>query len=413
MSQMLALLLAGFAAVGIALTDSFGLLVACWVGGVVIQAGLTVTGASSPRVRRVTRGFFLAEIAGAWVLVMGGVNLVLATGASDLAGPGFVPAEPIHLAWAGSGLLLAVVIRLGLPPLTPWQPRLAAAPPSVRIFLHAAVHPATALLLWWRLDAWMLPWHRDAALWLGSVVAVVAVLAAAGERNEPRRAALLGTGRWAALLALVSHGGTDAPGIGFTACGMACLHLVAAAPRWPRSWRRVLLVAAGACLTAVVATSHSVSWSLGDLLVDASTLLSLWVLWRWYRTLVSVQETLGASRRAAWPALAGLARRSRSDGPVPVVAAAVTNRLGRMVAVIDRVILDGMADGLALFGVGAGWLVAWCDRCGLDGIERGLDTVVVFVGRACRGAVSGVPSRTVVWAMVGILTMVLSIWLIG
>ncbi len=251
MIQVVALAAAGLAAVGIWLADAFALLVACWVMGTVLHAGLVSAATASVSVREVAREVFLAEVVGAWVLLMGGLNLVLATGATSVSVAGPVAPTVRDLGWSGVGLLLVAAARLGLPPFGPWPTRLAATPPAVRVFLHACLHPLTAMVIWWRLEAWLLPWHRDVALWLGGFTALAAVLAATGERQLPRRAALLTTTAWAALLVLgVEVGARPWASLVAVTLGGMLAHLVAAGPRWPRAVRRLLLTLVAVALLA-------------------------------------------------------------------------------------------------------------------------------------------------------------------
>ena len=192
MIQTLGLLLAGAAAAGLMLADNVLLVLVFWALGAVLYAGLAALGRSAATARAARRGF-IVEMVGAWALALGALNLVLTTGTGDLA---LLPSHLLlmdlgrsALPWAGLGVLLAVLCRLGVPPAPPWTAGVAAAPPSVRIFLHAGLHPLTALVLWHRLDVWLLPWHRELALWLGGLGALLLALAAAGERHGGRRAA--------------------------------------------------------------------------------------------------------------------------------------------------------------------------------------------------------------------------------
>jgi hypothetical protein len=382
--QGLALLIAGLAAAGIWLTDGFALLVACWGVGSIVHAGL-VTALGTTRVREIAREVFLGEMLGGWVLLMSGLNLVLATNAVDLATPGPLPPRPTDLVWTGIGLLMASTARLGLPPFAPWPTRLAATPPLVRVFMHAAIHPATALMLWWRLDGWLLGWHRDVAAWLGASMALVAAVSAAGERLPPRRAALISIAGWSALLGLGAHG-PDKPMVGLAvlALGLMAVHLAAAAPRWPRSWRRTLLGVAVIALLGLGWRAATASPSPPDLVVVGSLAVLLLVLVHWVATAAPAREAAESPRSVAVAALAPLARRSRDPGPIPRLATAVSQRLARGVAVVDRVVLDGIFEGIALIGLGAGWLIAWCDRRGMDLLEYGLTSLTGHVGRASR-----------------------------
>ena len=56
----------------------------------------------------------------------------------------------------GAGVLVNTRLlgRLGLPPFSPWPARLATTAPTVRVFLHGALYPAMAVVLWLRLAPW-------------------------------------------------------------------------------------------------------------------------------------------------------------------------------------------------------------------------------------------------------------------
>lgn len=413
MIQIVAILLIWLAAVGIWLADGFTLLIACWGVSSVAHAGL-VAALGTPRVREIAREVFLGEMLGGWVLLMSALNLVLA---ADVVHVGQVAAQtprPVDLLWSGLGLLTACAARLGLPPFAPWPVRLAATPPAVRVFLHAAVQPAMALLLWWRFDAWLLPWHRDVALWLGAGVALVASMAAMGERLPPRRAALLTTGAWAGLLGLGAHG-TTAPliTVGSLAVGTMALHLAAASPRWPRAWRRGLLGLAAAGLVAtglVTVLSGATAGRPSDaarVLVLATYALQLVVV---AHALVTTAPSAAAAESpramlASW--LTPLARRARDAGPVPWLAATVSRRLADGVVILDRVILDRVVEGLALIGLGAGWWIAWCDRRGLDLAERGVGGVTVGLGRWMRRVVAASAGLLTIVAVLVLLVVVM------
>ncbi len=100
-----------------------------------------------------------------------------------------------------------------------------------------------------------------------------------------------------------------------------------------------------------------------------------------------------------------LARISRRPGPLPRLAIAASQRLARLVSDVDRVVLDGVVEGLALLGMGAGWLVAWCDRRGLDAAERGLLLLAGTVGRCSRQLAEARPAHLMFW--LGALAMAL------
>lgn len=409
MIQSVALMAAGVLAAGIWLTDSVTMLVACWVLGTVLHGGLVLAFAS-PTVRGVTREVILAEMFGSWVLLMAGLNLVLATGAVDLAGPLTTEASGRELGWAGLGLLLVVAARLGLPPVGPWPSRLAASPPAVRLFLHAAVYPLTAHLLWWRLDPWLLPWHRHVALGLGGLAALAALLAATGERQLSRRAALLGAAFWSGLLALTVHGeGPSWLALGTTTAGAMAVQLTASAPRWPRRWRRALLASAGVAVLAAAGLAVAKNgWRPAPLSTAgvSLTLIAL-VLGHWWRTVAVSADANTEPRQAAWPAMAWLARQSRRPGPLSWFFELITRRLSALVASVDKVVLDGVVEGMALMSLGAGWMVAWCDRRGLDAVERALAGVSLAAGRWTRALVAAGPARLVLMLGVLIMTLIL------
>lgn len=414
MIQVLALLVAGLAAVAIWLAEGFGLLVACWVLGAVLHAGLVSASTGSVKVRDVAREVFLAELVGAWVLVMGGLNLVLSTGASSITDAGAVAPAGHDLDWAGLGLLLVVIVRLGLPPIGPWPARLAASPPVVRVFLHAGLHPLTALMLWWRLETWLLPWHGVLALWLGAASALAAAVAAAGERQLPRRAALLSCAAWGGLLALGAQVG-QRPWSALVAVIIASMlvHLVAAGPRWPRVLRRWLLAVvaaapvAAALQVATAAPDLGASMLAARIVVGLASIVALLVLGHWWRTLAPAHEANATPRGAFLPAAERLARLSRQPGPLPSLVAVGSQQLARLVATVDRIVLDGVVEGLAVISLGAGWLVAWCDRRAMDGIEFGVTRLVAATGRWSRDLAAGRPSRLVFWLGLAALGLML------
>jgi hypothetical protein len=123
-------------------------------------------------------------------------------------------------------------------------------------------------------------------------------------------------------------------------------------------------------------------------------------------TVAPAREAAETPRRMAWPVLRPLARKSREAGPIPWLAATISQRLAAGVAAIDRIVLDGVAEGLALLGLGTGWLVAWCDRRGMDAIEHGAGHAVGLVGRLSRALVMAPPARMVL--LLGLLTLVLA-----
>ena len=417
MIEVVGLLIAGAAAAGILLADRAPLLLACWVLGAVVLSGLAASRRSEATGRAAREGF-LVEIIGAWALALGGLHLLNAVAAGALRGPvsAVLLLDPTASApsWAGLALLVAVVCRLGLPPLPPWPARQASAPPSVRIFLHAGLHPLTALVLWQRLDAWLLPWQRDLALWVGGAGALLLALAAVGERHGARRVSLLGGSRWAALLAASSHQllPTWAPWL--LAVGMAVLHVVAATPRSPLWSRRVLLVIGlGLVLPAGVPSGPLAlagPWldaSAPGLLLHAATFLMLRLGWVWFTDLRRPLIQAGELRvpRPAMRGLSPVARVARGDhgGPHPV--AALAGRLARLTADIDRVILSGVLEGLGWIAIGAGWAVAWLDRRGLDAVDHGLTGLTGAAGRAGARAAGVRPGWALAWALAVVLLL--------
>ncbi len=415
MIQTVALLVTGAAAAGLWLTDRFPLHVACWVLGTVLHAGLVAASSSSIRGRQEVRQVFLLEMMGAWVLLMAGLHLVIATGATDLRNPGAAAAPAAALHWVGAGLLLVTGARLGLPPVGPWQVRLTSAPPAVRVFLHAGLHPATALVLWSRLDVWLLPWHRSTAVWLGVVAALAAMLAAVSERLAPRRAAVLGAGTWCGLFALTAATGVlSVAAFSCAVLGVVSLQLVATLPRWPRAARRVMLACGGSSLLATgwfamraAAPLEVPGVPLALALVAASLAVALVVLGHWWWALPRSTAAANPPQRPLWNGLSWLAARSREAGPVPALARRVADDLAGAVAVVDRLVLDGVAEGLAIIGTGAGWCVAWVDRRGCDAVEHGLAGLVTGVGRAARTVVTVSPARLIWWLMALVLGLAL------
>ncbi len=419
MIQALGLLLAGAAAAGVMLAHNASLLLACWVLGAVVHTGLAALGRGEESAQA-ARGGFLVEILGSWVLALGGLSLIQAAGTDDLE---LLPARFLlldlgtaTLPWAGLAVLMAVLCRLGLPPLPPWPARVASAPPAIRIFLHAGLHPLTAFVLWQRLDAWLLPWHRELALWLGGAGALLLALAAAGERHGSRRAALLGASRWAALLAASSHEMVPSWAPWLLAAGMAVIQIVSATPRWPLWSRRMLLVAGAlAALPAGVPAgplSLVGTWlgaSAPALLLHAATFLMLRLCWVWFEDLRRPVVQAGEMhlRRPAMERLRPLARLARGDmvrhRPVAITVA----WLGRLTADIDRVVLTGVIEGLGWMGVGAGWAVAWLDRRGMDALDHGLTGLSGMTGRACTRAAGVRPGRALAWAVTVVLVLTL------
>jgi len=412
MIQLVTLLGAGLAAAAIWLADDFGLLVACWVLGAVLHGALVSASTGSAKVRDVAREVFLAELVGAWVLVMGGLELALATGAASVTEVGLPAGAAGGPGWAGMGLLLVVLVRLGLPPVGPWPARLATSPPAVRVFMHAGLHPLTALVLWWRLESWVMPWQDQLALWLGATSALATVVAAAGERQLPRRAALLSCAAWGGLLAM-GVGAGQRPWAALAAVVVVAMlvHLVAAGPRWPRSLRRGLLAVVALALVLASlplvtgASPAGPSAMAARVVVAVSFLVALVVLGHWWWTLIPAREANATPREAFFPAAERLARLSRRPGPLPRLVAATSHQSARLVAAVDRIVLDGVAEGLALLGLGAGWLVALVDRRANDSVEHGVGRLVGTCGRWTRGLAAGRPSRSLLW--LGVLALAL------
>lgn len=415
MIRAAALLVAGLAAAGLWLADSFALLAACWILGSVVHAGL-VAGAGSTAVRNAVREVFLVELFGVWVLLMAGLRLVLVGGGGDLASLDGAPPVPVDATWVGIGVLLVVTGRLGLAPLAPWPVRLAAAPPLVRVFLHALLHPLTALLLWWRLDSWLLPWHRDVGLWLASGVTLAATVAAAGERLGARRAALLTVASWSGVLAQATSGDGLAWLASLTgACAAVSWHLVAASPRWPRAVRRGLLAlsATGVGLALFPAAAGASTTVPSTILLGLAVVGMIGVTVHWAATLPPVLVAGASPRRPALPWLTPLARRSRRAGPVLRAVRGSARGLGAVVAVTDRLVLAGVTDGLALLALGVGWLVSWCDRRGLDAVENGLAAITASAGRMSRQLVAGAAAGLLLGAIVVALLLSLILGTVG
>jgi len=411
--QIVGLLLAGCTAAGLLLTDDFRTLLGCWTLAAVINAALAAAGRG--RATEAAREAFLVEMVGAWVLALGGLFLVLVAGTGDLEL--FAPLLAIDdlarpaLPWAGLGLLIAVLARLGLAPLPWWTVRVAAAPPAVRFFQQAGLHPVTALILWHRLDPWLLPWHRSIAMGCGLVGAILMILAAAGERHGARRAAFIGGSRWGAVLTLAAAGLLPLWGPWALAAAMALVNLAAATPRWPLAVRRGLLAVGGLFAVAMGLPFQGG----GDLIITIplglAALMSLYVLARWWRELGQSRDAETGELRSLsnQPGLVWLA----SVGLSPVSGFLLARRaaawLANLVADIDRVVIDGIVEGLGWCALGAGWLAAWIDRRGLDALGHGATNIAVGLGRGCLRAAGQHPG----WIMTGSAAAILLLALLA
>lgn len=405
MIQVAGLLLCGLAAVGLRVAGGFAVLLGCWTAGLVLLAGLAA-GGPSRRAATAAREALLAEAFGTGVLALAGLALVTAAGADrlDLVASALPApdAGDARAGWAGLGLLLAVAGRLGLPPLPWWPARITAAPPAVRVFLLAGLHPVTALLLWDRLDAWLLPWHLTLASWLGGAVSLLAIMAAAGERQAARRAAWLGMGHWAGLLAA----GGALPAAWVLGGGLALVQLQTILVRWPAARQRALLGIGGAAVITAGMLSGLASVDGGPALLRlAGALLSVWVLGRWWQeaAMVAALPPSPTLRRPAVAMLARLARLGQGAGPLPLLVGAAARLLGQTVAGFDRIVLAGVADGLGLIGLGLGWTVAWIDRRGQDLFYGGISRLLAAAGHATVRAAGGRPQRVLAVAVALIL----------
>ena len=103
----------------------------------------------------------------------------------------------------------------------------------------------------------------------------------------------------------------------------------------------------------------------------------------------------------------------QGPGPLYRLTEAVTSGLARIAAEIDRIVLDGVVEGLGWMGLGAGWLVAWIDRRGLDALDHGAAVLVTAVGRGCARAAGGRSWRVLAWATVTATALVLLGWSLG
>jgi len=411
--QAIGLALAAGAAVGMLLADRFHVLLACWTLGAVLQAALAASGRSQ-RTAAAARQAFLVEILGAWCLAIGGLGLVLAsgTGELDVLRPRLLQLDQGRsaLPFAGLGVLLAVTARLGLPPLPLWPPRVAGAPPAVRIGLHAGLHPATALLLWHRLDAWLLPWHRTAAIWFGAAGALLLLMAAAGERHGARRAAWLGTAQWAGLFAACAAGPVPQALVWWLAAGLAVVHGAVGVARFPLVLRRTALGVGILAAFAVAIKSGVASRTNAATVVQFVVALgTAGIFWRWWRELpqpASADPGPGP-RRAPLAVMSAVTRLGQGPGPLYALLERLQRLLARLVAGFDRFVLDGICEGLGWFGVGLGWLAAWLDRRGLDLVDHGAGVLVGHLGRGAAEAVGRHPARVLIWTLVTVLGLIL------
>lgn len=406
MILVLALLLCGVAALGLWLAGDFTLLLACWSVGLALHAGLAAQGRSR-RAAAAAREAFLAESAGACVLAIAGLALALAVGTArlDLLAerlPSLAPESGVA-SWAGVAVVLAVASRLGLPPLPWWPARLTAAPSAVRVFLLAGLHPATAILLWFRLADWLQPWHEVLAQWFGGSAAVLLMLAAAGERHAARRATWLGASHWAGLLVAA---GAPLAAVWSLAFGMGLVQLQTVFVRWPVAWQRLCLAAGSAGVLAAAVLSPPADPASGPAMLRlAAAMLSVWVFYRWLRDAASaaILPPAPLQRRPAVAPLAGVARRGQGSGPLPLLAGVSVRALGRLVAGFDRIVLAGVADGLGWIALGLGWLVAWIDRRGQDAVYGGAAAGIRLTGRAVVQVAGGRSRRALAAALLVIL----------
>lgn len=408
MIQAVGLLLCGVLAVGLWRIDDFVLLLACWIIGLVLHAGLAASGRSR-QAAVAAREAFLAESTGACLLGFFGLTVVLAADTTrlDLLAQRLplIAASGGMLDWAGGAVLLAVVCRLGLPPLPWWPARATAAPPAVRVFLLAGVHPATAILLWYRLAAWLQPWHHALALWFGAAAALLLIMAAAGERHGPRRAAWLGASQWAGLLAA----GSDpllCRHVVLLAVGLGLVHMQAVLVRWPVALQRSLLCAGGVViLWAGLVSGLARLDTVPAFLRLAAASMTAWVLICWWfeAARVDVVSVTRAWRRPAATSLAGLARLGRSAGPIPTMVAMTVRFLGRVVSDFDRIVLAGIVQNAGWLVLGTGRLVAWMDRRGQDILHAGAVRLLELAGSATVRAAAGSPQRLLLVALIVIL----------
>jgi hypothetical protein len=413
MIQVAALLAAGVAAVGVLLVDRVGLMLASWTLGAVVLAGLAATGRGGAGAAIAARRGLLVELLGAWALAMGGLVLVEAAGTDHLAR---LPEQLLlrqvgveALPWAGLGVVLAITARLGLPPLLAWPAATASAPPAARVFLHAALHPVTALVLWQRLDVWLLPWHRELALWLGCVGCLALASAALGEPHLARRAALVGASRWAAVWAAAAYGQLEAWTPWLLAGGLVAIQLATVGVRAPLPWRRALLltgvaaaVPAGVPEGLLSGARPGFAMAPPTLLLHVATFMLLLTARRWWDDLAGRAPRREPARGIdpAPPALfLRAARLGRARGPVLALAEGTGRSLSRLVSTTDRVVLTGVAEGLGWIALGIGWVVAWLDRRGPDAVDRSGRAAGEALGRLATGMASGHPGGMLAWSL--------------
>jgi len=422
----LVLVLCGAAALGVAMADRVGLLLACWAAGAALHAGLAATG-RGPRLGLAARRALLADALGVWALVLASLLLVTAAGTDRLAG--LVGEAELRgtadqvLPWTGTAVLVAVSARLGLPPLPVWPLATAGAPPLVRVFLHAGVQPLSALLLWQRLTPWLLGWHEQVALWFGAAAAAVLALAAVAEHASARRAALVGTSRWAAVWSLAAGGASGAADwLPWAFAGaLVTLQLAVVSVRWPVRLRQAVVL--GALLAAIGLGLAPLADLAGGTLPGPAAFLQAVALLalpaaarRWWRDLGRKLAAAPASgpaesSRAEVPAggrrrgAGWLPRSLGGRGPVFAAAEWSSGRLSSAVASADRVVLVGIVEGLGWLALALGWLLAWLDRRGLDVLGRGLEELAAAGGRLGATLAGGHPGRVLAWSL-GVILIV-------
>jgi hypothetical protein len=405
--QVAGLLLSGIVAIGLWRSDDFILLLAFWMIGTVLHAGLVAVGRKQETIVA-AREAFLTESAGSCALAISGLALVLSVGTVrlDLVAQRLplLPQDGGLHAWAGAAVLLVVACRLGLPPLPWWPARISAAPPAVRVFLLGGLHPATAILLLHRLQAWMLPWQAAFALWLGGFMSFLLIMAAGGERHPARRLAWLGTGHWVGLLAAEPDSVPAAAAI--LAVGLILVQLHAILVRWPAAVRKAMLTVGGlALLTAAMVSGLARPAGLPGLVRLAAVLSTAWILRCWWHETARA-EVLPLPlvlRRPALGSMIRLARLGQGGGPLPTLIARVIPGCGRIIADFDRIVLAGLAEGMGRVVLGTGWIVAWLDRQGQDLVYGGASRLLAFAGRTTVIVAGGHSRRLLILALLVIL----------